>query len=382
MRILQVHTRYRQAGGEDAVVEAERSALEAAGHEVVQHIEENPARPVGAAVSLAGSLWNPRSARRIGREVAAIRPDVAHVHNTWFASSPSVFAALKRRGVPVVMTVHNYRLACVNGLFLRDGAPCEKCLEHGPWPAVQHSCYRGSRATSAVAAAGIAVHSGLGTWGRLVDRFIVLSDFARSRLIRAGLPPIRLVVGSNFVADPGRRGVAPSESRNVLFVGRLAGEKGIHVLLDAWRAVSSSGLRLDIIGAGPGARACSAGAPGTTGCHLSRPSSSRRGDGSFAGGEGFGHPVHLVRGTTGGRARRPRGWNAAGPLRHRWAAGGAAWTRCRVALCTKPDRRVDASPRGAEQRHSSRSAWRSCPWALPGRLHPGSAWEQLPLVPF
>ena len=168
------------------------------------------------------------------------------------AALPSVLAALKRRGVPVMMTVHNYRLACVNGLFLRDGAPCEKCLEHGPWPAVQHSCYRGSRATSAVAAAaGIAVHSGLGTWGRLVDRFIVLSDFARSRLIRAGLPPIRLVVGSNFVADPGRRGVAPSESRNVLFVGRLAGEKGIHVLLDAWRAVASSGLRLDIIGAGP-----------------------------------------------------------------------------------------------------------------------------------
>lgn len=92
MRILQVHTRYRQAGGEDAVVEAERSALEAAGHEVVQHIEKNPARRVGAADSLAGSLWNPRSARRIGREVAAIRPDVAHVHNTWFASSPSVLA--------------------------------------------------------------------------------------------------------------------------------------------------------------------------------------------------------------------------------------------------------------------------------------------------
>jgi glycosyltransferase involved in cell wall biosynthesis len=251
MRILQLHTRYRHPGGEDAVVRAEREVLEQAGHEVHEHIEENPASPVRAAVALAGSLWNPLSARRVINAIDAARPDVAHVHNTWFASSPSVLSALRRRQIPVVMTVHNYRLICVNALFLRDGAPCEKCLDRGPWPAVRHCCYRGSRATSAVAAAGIAVHRGLGTWSRFVDRFIVLSEFARGRLVHAGLPPHRLVLGSNFVEDPGPRSTAPSESRDVLFVGRLSTEKGVHVLLDAWRTAACRGLRLDIIGDGP-----------------------------------------------------------------------------------------------------------------------------------
>lgn len=251
MRILQLHTRYRQPGGEDAVVRAEQAALKQAGHEVHQHIEDNPVSPVGAAVALAGSLWNPLSARRVVDAVDAARPDVAHVHNTWFASSPSVLSALHRRQIPVVMTVHNYRLICANALFLRDGVPCEKCLDHGPWPAVRHRCYRGSRTTSAVAAAGIAAHRGLGTWARFVSRFVVLSEFARGRLIRAGLPPHRLVPGSNFAADPGPRSMPPSESREVLFVGRLSPEKGVHVLLDAWRVAAGHGLRLLVIGEGP-----------------------------------------------------------------------------------------------------------------------------------
>jgi len=251
MRILQLHTRYRQPGGEDAVVRAEQAALERAGHEVHQHIEENPASPVRATAALVGSLWNPLSARRAMAAIDTAQPDVAHVHNTWFAASPSVLSALRRRRIPVVMTVHNYRMICVNSLFLRDGAPCEKCLDHGPWPAVRHRCYRGSRATSAVAAAGIAVHRGLDTWSRFVDRFIVLSEFARDRLVRAGLPPQRLVLGSNFVEDPGPRGTAPSASGGVLFVGRLSPEKGVHVLLDAWRAASLRGLHLDVIGDGP-----------------------------------------------------------------------------------------------------------------------------------
>jgi glycosyltransferase involved in cell wall biosynthesis len=251
MRILQLHTCYRQPGGEDAVVRAEQIALERAGHQVQQHIEENPVSPARAAVALAGSLWNPLSARRVVDAIDAARPDVAHVHNTWFASSPSVLSALRRRRIPVVMTVHNYRLICVNALFLRDGAPCEKCLDHGPWPAIRHRCYRGSRATSAVAAAGIAVHRGLDTWSRLVDRFIVLSEFARGRLVRAGLPSHRLTRGSNFVEDPGPRATVPSKSRNVLFVGRLSPEKGVQVLLDAWRTAALGELRLDVIGDGP-----------------------------------------------------------------------------------------------------------------------------------
>jgi len=251
VRVLQLHTAYRQPGGEDAVVRADRAALEAAGHEVRGLVVENPVQPAGAAATLAASVWNPAAAWRAAQEADAFRPDVAHVHNTWFAMSPSVLLPLHRRRIPTVMTVHNYRLVCANGLFLRDGEPCEKCLVGSPWNAARHRCYRGSRAASAVAAAGIDTHRRLATWPRLVDTFVALSDFARRRLLRANIPADRLMLGGNFVMDPGLREVPPSRSRDVLFVGRISNEKGLHVLLDAWRRTATAGLRLLVIGDGP-----------------------------------------------------------------------------------------------------------------------------------
>jgi glycosyltransferase involved in cell wall biosynthesis len=251
MHILQVHTRYRLVGGEDAVVEAERAALTRAGHHVSQHIATNPTRAPAAATALLTAAWNPLAARKLGATVDAVRPDVVHVHNTWFASSPSILPTLRQRRVPVVMTVHNYRLVCANGLFLRDGIPCEKCLHQGPWPAVLHGCYRGSRAASGLAAGVIAVHARHATWSRYVDKFIVPNEFAIDRLVRAGLPPGKLILGPHFVEEPGGRGARPSRSADVLFVGRIAQEKGVSVLLDAWRFRRPRGLRLLLIGDGP-----------------------------------------------------------------------------------------------------------------------------------
>ena len=233
------------------MVRADRDALVAAGHEVRALLTDNPDRTLGAAAALVASAWNPAASRRAAREVAAFKPDVAHVHNTWFAMSPSVLLPPHRSGIPTVMTVHNYRLSCANGLFLRDGEPCEKCLEGSPWNAARYRCYRGSRAASSVAATGIDLHRRLGTWPRLVDTFVALSDFARSRLVRAGIPADRLMLGGNFVADPGARDQPPSGSRDIVFVGRLSREKGLHVLLDSWRRAEMEGYRLVVIGDGP-----------------------------------------------------------------------------------------------------------------------------------
>src|SRR4029450_5924212 len=138
VRVLQLHTPYRQPGGEDAVVRAEAEVLRRSGHEDVQHQVQNPPGAAGAIGSLVLSPWNPLQARKVQGLAERIRPDVAHVHNTWYAQSPAVLWALRRSGVPTVMTLHNYRLVCANGQLFRDGAPCEDCVGTSPWHGVQH----------------------------------------------------------------------------------------------------------------------------------------------------------------------------------------------------------------------------------------------------
>lgn len=251
MRVLQLHTPYRQPGGEDAVVRAEAEVLRRSGHEVVQHQVQNPPGAAGAIGSLVLSPWNPLQARRVQGLAERIRPDVAHVHNTWYAQSPAVLWALRRSGVPTVMTLHNYRLVCANGQLFRDGAPCEDCVGASPWHGVQHGCYRDSMVLSVPAAGTIALHDRLRTWSRTVDRFVVLSEFAAERLVRGGLPPDRIELKPNFVADPGPRACPAAASATVLYVGRLSPEKGVEVLVEAWRELGDGPLELLVVGDGP-----------------------------------------------------------------------------------------------------------------------------------
>lgn len=251
MRILQVHARYRQRGGEDVVVDAETSVLRAAGHEVVSFEAQNPTSVAASVGLLAKAPRNPAAARAIRRRISETRPDVVHVHNTWFALSPSVIEAAADAGVPVVMTLHNYRLLCANGLLFRDGGPCEDCVGTHPWHGVQHACYRGSRMQSVPAAATIALNRRLGTWHRHVAAFVALSPFARGRFLAGGLPAERLVVKPHFVDDPGPRAAPPSLGSEVLAVGRLAAGKGLEHLIDAWADARPQGLSLVLIGDGP-----------------------------------------------------------------------------------------------------------------------------------
>lgn len=234
-RVLQVHTRYRQPGGEDLVVEAERQLLEEAGVEVRQVIFDNS--DLRESESLAGDLklaasaiWSRSAARRVRTAIVAGRPDVVHVHNTFSAASPSIYAAAGYAGVPVVQTLHNYRLVCPAAVAFRDGRACTDCVALPiAVPAVVHACVRGSRAQSAVAAATLAVHRALGTYDRRIRLYLALTEFQRELLVRGGFPARRIRVIPNFLEpDPGEGTGARS---GVLYIGRLSVEKGIATMV-------------------------------------------------------------------------------------------------------------------------------------------------------
>jgi len=237
MKVLVVHNRYQQRGGEDAVVDAETRLLAANGVEVQRFDADNDAiQSVVTKIQVSfGQFGLPTAAQaRFRRALSAFRPSVVHVHN-WFPTlSPSLFNICYRENVPVVHTLHNYRLLCVNATLFRDGHVCEDCVGTTlRTPGVLHSCYRGSTAGSAVATGGMLTHWSLGTWNRSIDRFVALTEFARQKLIEGGLPSDKVIVKPNFVdPDPG-----PGEGRGgyFLFVGRLTEEKGIRVLLDCWK---------------------------------------------------------------------------------------------------------------------------------------------------
>ena len=250
LRILQVHNRYRELGGEDTVVAKEAGLLRNADHEVVQYQVSNSSKPAHAATSLMAAPWNLRAATRLREVIQDVRPDVAHVHNTWWSLSPSVLRTLGDLNVPTVVTLHNYRLVCVNAQLFRDGAPCEDCVGSHPWHGVRHRCYRDSTMASAVSAITIQLNRRMRTW-QGSDRLLVLTEFAKSRLVASGMPTDRLHVKPNFVEDPGPRTTPVSNSSTVLFVGRLSVEKGISHLLTAWGEAETGDLELTLVGDGP-----------------------------------------------------------------------------------------------------------------------------------
>lgn len=250
MRVLQVHCGYRVPAGEDTVVHAEAALLRERGHQVLQHLVQNPSNPLAAVGNLVVSLHNPSAVRGVLAAAREFRPDVVHVHNTWFTLSGAVVPALDDAGVPVVMTLHNYRLGCISVDLFRDSAVCTRCVGAGPWAGVWHRCYRDSFRLSAVAAAEAAFHSRRGTFDR-VSRFVAPSSFMADRLVEMGIPADHLTVKPHFVGDGAARLRPVEQSSRLLFVGRLAAGKGVESLLRAWERMRTSGLELVVVGDGP-----------------------------------------------------------------------------------------------------------------------------------
>jgi glycosyltransferase involved in cell wall biosynthesis len=250
MKVLAVHNYYLQPGGEDQVFAAEADLLARHGHQVTRYAVDNSTTATMRKLTLARTtVWSGRAWRDMRSVLRRERPDIMHVHNTLPLLSPAIYYAAHAEGVPVVQTLHNFRLVCPNAMLFRDGHPCEECVgKRAPFPGVVHACYRSSRAATAVVYSMLTVHNVLGTWQRKVDVFIVLTEFAREKFTQGGLPADKLFLKPNFVyPDPG---IGARKGGYVLFVGRLSPEKGIETLLSAWEGVEG-GRALKIIGDGP-----------------------------------------------------------------------------------------------------------------------------------
>jgi glycosyltransferase involved in cell wall biosynthesis len=248
MKILIAHNAYQHRGGEDAVVEAETALLREHGHSLEIYQQHNDAiNHMSRAAAAVSTIWSQRSAHDIEELCERFAPDVIHVHNTFPLISPSLYWAASRRKVPVVQTLHNFRLLCPQAIFLREGKICEDCIGKVPWRAVTRKCYRESTMQSAVLTSMLTTHRALGTYRERVTRYIALNRFARDKYVEGGLPAQRFRIKPNFVASTAEP--AWQDRHGGLYVGRLSSEKGLDVLAAAMRLVPH--VPIDAIGSGP-----------------------------------------------------------------------------------------------------------------------------------
>ena len=249
MRILVVHNKYTQQGGEDTVFESEKYLLNQKGHSIYEFTRSNKDLSARGPFEQAQSvIWNTRAYWEFAGVIRSFKPEIVHIHNFFAAISPSIIWAAKRENLPIIMTLHNYRLLCPNALFSRKNRTCEACLGRIPWPGVLHKCYRNSYSASGAVVAMLALHRLLGTWTQKVDIYIALTEFSQKKFIQGGLPADKIAVKPNFVhPDPG-----PGDGRGgfALFVGRLSPEKGLDTLLAAWERLQGR-VPLKIVGDGP-----------------------------------------------------------------------------------------------------------------------------------
>jgi len=252
MKVLLAHNFYRSAvpSGEDAVYRSERNLLETTADVIPfeRHNDDIDDSTLSKKITLAFDTgWS----RKVYEELSAIirkaQPDIAHFHNTFPRISPSAYAACRNNGVPVVQTLHNFRLICPGGFLLRDGRPCEDCVGKSLLPALQHFCYRESLPATGVVVWMLARNRWHGTYQNLVNRYIAMTEFAANRFIAGGLPRERIIVKPNFVADIPIPGTG--KGGYVVYVGRLSVEKGLRTLMTAWKRLPE--VPLKILGDGP-----------------------------------------------------------------------------------------------------------------------------------
>jgi glycosyltransferase involved in cell wall biosynthesis len=241
MKVLQVHNHYSYPGGEDTVFYRERELLRSAHHEVLEFTRHNDEITESGFLRKANlglqSVWAWDSAKALRSFLQSEKPDVAHFHNVVPLISPAAYHVCHDERIPAVQSLHNPRLLCPAATLHREGVVCEECAEKAvPWPGVIHACYHKSRFQTAVMAGMLMTHRLMKTWQERIDAYIVFTEFFRQKFIAAGLPPEKIFVKPHFVpADPGMK---DKPGNYALYMGRLAPEKGVATLLEAWKTLN------------------------------------------------------------------------------------------------------------------------------------------------
>lgn len=251
MRILVVHNRYLYGGGEDVVYEQERRLLSDRGNSIsFLEMDNRNIEGINKIRLALNTVWSGSNYNKLIRTIKDFQPEIMHCHNTFPLFSPSIYHAAKDAGVPVVQTLHNYRLVCPAATLYRSGSVCELCVGNFiPWQGILYRCYKESRLQSTVVASMLSIHKFLRTWTDKIDAYVALTEHAKRIFTVGGLPENKLFVKPNFLypePEPPKR-VGPGQY--FVFVGRLSPVKGIRFLVNAW--LSMPDIPLKILGQGP-----------------------------------------------------------------------------------------------------------------------------------
>ncbi len=250
MKILMIHNKYQQKGGEDFVFENEFNLLQKYGHTVDILIFDN--NQIKSAIDKLKiglfSIYNPESAKILEDKINSFKPDIIHVHNFFPIASPSIFFTAKKNDIPIVMTLHNYRLICPNALLFRNGNICEECINKVfPYRGIIYKCYRDSFMQTLSLSLVTSIHRYIKTWHSKVDKFITLTNFQKNKFLSSSIniPKKKFVVKPNFSEDFGE-GYQNREDY-FLYVGRLSQGKGVLTML---KAFDGTNFNLIIVGDG------------------------------------------------------------------------------------------------------------------------------------